>query len=241
MIDFSGRSILVTGTNSGLGKFIYERIPNAVSLTRENRVDIVGGKKYDIIIHSAYNSSNVNFTDLDLKYVDDNLILTLELVNLCDDCFIYVSSIDSVNNIESSYALFKKLSEDLVRSKIENYFIIRSSHLIQGGDADKIPGSVRKIINGEPISLTENSKFNLVSYDDMLSYIVKKIENEIEDKEINLVNSESMMVSDVIEMLEKNGGHGNFEYIPTIPKESYKVEKSSKEMLMKYLKEMSII
>ena len=49
------------------------------------------------------------------------------------------------------------------------------------------------------------------------------------------------MVSDVIEMLEKNGGHGNFEYIPTIPKESYKVEKSSKEMLMKYLKEMSII
>jgi ABC-type Zn uptake system ZnuABC Zn-binding protein ZnuA len=75
----------------------------------------------------------------------------------------------------------------------------------------------------------------------MLSYIVKKIENEIEDKEINLVNSESIMVSDVIEMLEKNGGHGNFEYIPTIPKESYKVEKSSKEMLMKYLKEMSII
>jgi dTDP-4-dehydrorhamnose reductase len=152
-----------------------------------------------------------------------------------------VSSIDSVNNIESSYALFKKLSEDLVRSKIENYFIIRSSHLIQGGDADKIPGSVRKIINGEPISLTENSKFNLVSYDDMLSYIVKKIENEIEDKEINLVNSESIMVSDVIEMLEKNGGHGNFEYIPTIPKESYKVEKTSKEMLMKYLEEMSII
>ena len=51
MINFSDKSVLVTGTNSGLGKFIYERIPNAVSLTRENRVDIVGGKKYDIIIH----------------------------------------------------------------------------------------------------------------------------------------------------------------------------------------------
>ena len=47
------------------------------------------------------------------------------------------------------------------------------------------------------------------------------------------------MVSDVIEMLEKNNGCGDFEYIPTIPKESYKVENSSKEMLMKYLKEIN--
>ena len=140
--------------------------------------------KYDIIIHSAYNSSNINFTDLDLKYVDDNLILTSELINLCGRCFIYVSSIDSINKIESSYALFKKLSEDLIRSKIENYFIIRPSHLIQYGESDKIPNSLRKIINDESITLTENSKFNLVSYEDILSYIVKKIKNEIEDKEI---------------------------------------------------------
>ena len=234
--------ILVTGTNSGLGKFIYERIPNVTLLNRENRVDIVSGDtKYDIIIHPAYNSSNINFTDLDLRYVDDNLILTLELVNLCDDCFIYVSSIDSVNKIESSYALFKKLSEDLIRSKIENYFIIRPSHLIQDGESDKIPGSLRKIINDEPITLTGNSKFNLVSYEDILSYIVKKIKNEIEDREINLVNSESIMVSDVIKMLEKSRVYGDFEYIPIIPKESYKVEKSSKEMLMKYLKEINYV
>jgi|TARA_B100000287_G_C20602712_1_gene768770 nucleoside-diphosphate-sugar epimerase len=232
--------ILVTGTNSGLGKFICERMPDVTRLNRENRVDIVGSdRKYDIIIHSAYNSSNINFTDLDLKYVDDNLILTSELINLCGGCFIYVSSIDSINKIESSYALFKKLSEDLIRSKIENYFIIRPSHLIQYGESDKIPNSLRKIINDESITLTENSKFNLVSYEDILSYIVKKIKNEIEDREINLVNSESIMVSDVIEMLEKNNGCGDFEYIPTIPKESYKVENSSKEMLMKYLKEIN--
>jgi len=234
--------ILVTGTNSGLGKFIYERIPNVTLLNRENRVDIVSGDtKYDIIIHPAYNSSNINFTDLDLRYVDDNLILTSELINLCDGCFIYVSSIDSVNKIESSYALFKKLSEDLIRSKIENYFIIRPSHLIQDGESDKIPGSLRKIINDEPITLTGNSKFNLVSYEDILSYIVKKIKNEIEDREINLVNSESIMVSDVIKMLEKSRVYGDFEYIPIIPKESYKVEKSSKEMLMKYLKEINYV
>ena len=189
MIDFDGRSVLVTGTNSGLGKFIHERIPTSIPLTRDNRDDILVGQKYDIIIHSAYNSLNVDFTDLNLKYVDDNLLLTSDLINLCDGCFVYVSSIDSVNKIESSYALFKKISEELIKSKIENHFIIRPSHLIQGGDFDKIPGSIKKIINDEPISLTENSKFNLVSYQDILSYIVKKIKNEIEDKEINLVNS----------------------------------------------------
>ena len=110
--------ILVTGTNSGLGKFIYERISNATPLNRKNRVDIINsGTEYDVIVHSAYNSSKVNFSDLDLKYVDDNLILTSELVNLCDGCFIYVSSIDSINKIESPYSLFKKLSEDLKRYK----------------------------------------------------------------------------------------------------------------------------
>ena len=241
MIDFDGRSVLVTGTNSGLGKFIHERIPTSIPLTRDNRDDILVGQKYDIIIHSAYNSLNVDFTDLNLKYVDDNLLLTSDLINLCDGCFVYVSSIDSVNKIESSYALFKKISEELIKSKIENHFIIRPSHLIQGGDFDKIPGSIKKIINDEPISLTENSKFNLVSYQDILSYIVKKIKNEIEDKEINLVNSESIMVSEVIGILEKNIGYGKFEYIPTIPKESHKVENSSKEMLVQYLKENDII
>ena len=117
MIDFDGRSVLVTGANSGLGKFIFQRLIGATALTRKNRDDIVNGKKYDIIIHPAYNSSNVNFTDLDLKYVDDNLILTSELINLCGGCFIYVSSIDSINKIESSYALFKKLSEILKYQK----------------------------------------------------------------------------------------------------------------------------
>ena len=111
MIDFDGRSVLVTGTNSGLGKFIHERIPTSIPLTRDNRDDILVGQKYDIIIHSAYNSLNVDFTDLNLKYVDDNLLLTSDLINLCDGCFVYVSSIDSVNKIESSYALFKKISE----------------------------------------------------------------------------------------------------------------------------------
>ena len=101
MIDFDGRSVLVTGTNSGLGKFIHERIPTSIPLTRDNRDDILVGQKYDIIIHSAYNSLNVDFTDLNLKYVDDNLLLTSDLINLCDGCFVYVSSIDSVNKIES--------------------------------------------------------------------------------------------------------------------------------------------
>ena len=55
MIDFDGRSVLVTGTNSGLGKFIHERIPTSIPLTRDNRDDILVGQKYDIIIHSAYN------------------------------------------------------------------------------------------------------------------------------------------------------------------------------------------
>jgi len=239
---FDNTKILITGTDSGLGKFILDKIPSASFLNRSNRVDIVNGDtKYDIIIHSAYNPSRVNFTDLDLKYVDDNLILTSELINLSGGCFIYVSSIDTVNKIESPYALFKKLSGDLIKSKIENHFIIKLTHLIQCGESDKIPGSLKKIINNEPITLTENSKFNLVCYEDVYEYIKMKIENKILDKEINLVNSTSIQVSDVVKILNKNDGtfnYGKFEYSPYIPKKSYIIKKSSIEILMEYLKEI---
>ena len=60
MIDFDGRSVLVTGANSGLGKFIFQRLIGATALTRKNRDDIVNGKKYDIrdlVIDFGYHES----------------------------------------------------------------------------------------------------------------------------------------------------------------------------------------
>ena len=111
--------------------------------------------------------------------------------------------------------------------------------MIQSGIINKIPGTLGNLINDKPITLTENSEFNLVSYEDVYEFIRLKIDNEILDKEINLVNSVSIQISDVVKLLNKNDGtfnYGNFEYKPNIPKKSYQIKKSSEEILIEYLK-----
>jgi len=233
--------ILITGSDSGLGKYLYKNIPNSIGLNRLNRKQIIKEKKFDFIIHTAYNSDNIPFSKIDSKYIDDNFLLTKDLLGLSFLNFIYISSIDSINKIKSPYGLFKKISEQLIKSEVKNYTIIRPTHLINGGEINKIPNSIRKVMNNEKISLTKNSQFNLVCYRDILNLTKKimKVKNNL--KEINLVNRESITMSDVLKILNKNVSEGSFEYIPKITEDSQKVKKTSTKLLKEYLKEMNYV
>ena len=66
-----------------------------------------------------------------------------------------------------------------------------------------------------------------------------KVKNNL--KEINLVNRESITMSDVLKILNKNVSEGSFEYIPKITEDSQKVEKTSTKLLKEYLKEMNYV
>ncbi len=233
--------ILVTGSDSGLGRYLHKNIPNSIGLNRLNRKEILKDKNFDFIIHTAYNSDNIPFDKIDSKYIDDNLLLTKDLLGLSFLNFIYISSIDSINKIKSPYGLFKKISEQLIKSQVENYTIIRPTHLINAGKINKIPNTIRKVMNNEKISLTKNSQFNLVCYYDILNLIKKIIKVKNNLKEINLVNRESITMSDVVKILNKNVNEGSFEYIPKITEDSQKVEKTSTKLLKEYLKEMNYV
>ena len=87
----STNKILVTGTKSGLGKYIYNTIPNSISLTRENREDVIGGE-YDLIIHCAFHPERGNDISDYYDYIDSNILLTNELTKLKHTRFVYVSS-----------------------------------------------------------------------------------------------------------------------------------------------------
>ena len=89
----SNKRILVTGTNSGLGKFIAYSFESCLCLTRENKDEIIKECKenpVDVIIHSAFNSSRYvrNYDD----YFEDNIFLTEELLDLPHEKFIYIST-----------------------------------------------------------------------------------------------------------------------------------------------------
>ena len=70
----SNKRVLVTGTNSGLGKFIADSLESCLCLTRENKDEIIKECKenpVDVIIHSAFNSSRYirNYDE----YFEDNI------------------------------------------------------------------------------------------------------------------------------------------------------------------------
>ena len=88
----SGNSILVTGANSGLGKYIADSI-DCVALTRANAESVFRKHKhFDLIIHCAFNASKK--TNNYYKVLQDNIFLTKRLCSLSHDKFIFLSSID---------------------------------------------------------------------------------------------------------------------------------------------------
>ena len=70
------KKYLITGINSGLGKFLHENIPNSDGLHRNN-FDEIKDNYYDVIVNCAFNKeleiSNYK------QYLNDNILLNLNL------------------------------------------------------------------------------------------------------------------------------------------------------------------
>jgi len=155
--------ILITGVNSGLGKFLHERIPNSFGLDRNN-FDSIKDNQYDVIVHCAFNKEN-DITDYK-KYIDDNIFLTQKLKNLKCQKFIYISSVDVYQENHTTYSLFKKLSESMMDKRD---LILRCPTLI-GPTMKK--NHIEKIKNNEIITLSDKSFFHYILMEDMLDFIM---------------------------------------------------------------------
>ena len=72
----SENNTLITGINSGLGKFLHEEIEGSIGLNRENKNKILSSVSLngvDTIIHCAFNSKR-DITD-HYAYLNDNIFL----------------------------------------------------------------------------------------------------------------------------------------------------------------------
>ena len=66
---------LVTGSSSGLGKFLKQELNSLYKRSGSNHNDIYKNKN-QIIIHSAFNTNNQIFIEDLEKYIEDNINLT---------------------------------------------------------------------------------------------------------------------------------------------------------------------
>lgn len=197
------RQFLITGVNSGLGKYLYENLSNSSGLNRDN-FNLIKDEEYNTIIHCAFNKENI-ITDYK-KYLDDNIFLTQRLKNLNYKKFIYISTVDVYQDHPSMYAHFKRFSETLLD---KSDLILRCSMML--GDTMK-PNHTSKLLNNEfSIGLSGESEFNYILMKDLTEFFSSgdyKKYNGI----IDFVSSDLVKLKDVKTLFNSNTKLGEHIY-----------------------------
>lgn len=197
------KKYLIAGSNSGLGKYLSENIPNAIGLNRDN-FEGVKNLEFDYIINCAFNKE-LKVSDYK-KYLDDNILLNLKLKNIVHKKFIYISSIDIYSDDLNIYSQFKKFSESLMT---EHDLVLRCAVLL--GKYMK-PNHISKIKNNiDSITLSKDSTFNYTSYADICKFIFSsnlKDENGV----IDFVSRDCLKLCDVVQFYNSQTKLGQYTY-----------------------------
>jgi nucleoside-diphosphate-sugar epimerase len=222
-------NILVTGSNSGLGKFCAQFF-NGIALNRQtNFAEIkqqAETKPYRAIIHCAFNAK----PDIDsiklYDYLNDTVMLTQKLLQLPHEKFIFISSADvypQTNDIHSEdenikldevrniYGIAKLMSESLIQNEAKEPLVLRTTALL-GEDARK--NSLIKILTQEQVKLTlaSVSSFNYILHQDVANFIEKALAEKLTGI-YNLAASTNVTLGEVCEHYQRQVEFGNYHYI----------------------------
>jgi nucleoside-diphosphate-sugar epimerase len=224
---------LITGIKSGLGKFLYNNLPNSLGLDRDN-FNFIKNEEFDTIIHCAFNKENT-ITDYK-KYLDDNIFLTQRLKKLYYSKFIYISTVDVYQENPTTYAMFKKFSETLMDS---NDLILRCSMML--GDTMK-PNHTNKLKNNEKsIGLSGESVFNYILMEDLVEFFISE-DYKKHNGVVDFVSNDLVKLKDVKNYLNSTtelGNHvyeNNLDFVNPICILNEKYNKSSLNNLKQYFK-----
>ena len=224
---------LITGINSGLGKYLHENLPNSLGLNRNN-FNLIKDEEYDTIIHCAFNKENT-ITDYK-KYLDDNIFLTQRLKKLNYSKFIYISTVDVYQENPTMYAHFKQFSETLLD---ENDLVLRCPMML--GNTMKSNHATKLLSNIDSLGLSGDSTFNYILMDDLVEFFVSKDYKQHKGI-IDFVSNGLVKLEDVknhFNSTTKLGDYtyqNNLEYSNPIFKLNEKYNKSSFDKLKQYFK-----
>ena len=157
---------LISGIKGGLGKYIYDNLPNSIGFGRDE-FNLIKNKDFDTIIHCAFNKEQHEIKDY-YGYLEDNIFLTQNLLKLPYKKFIYISTIDVYQKHPNYYSLFKRFSESIVDKNL-NTLNLRCSMML--GPTMKPNHATKLYNNNESIGLSPNSEFNYILMEDILKFI----------------------------------------------------------------------
>jgi|TARA_B100000959_G_scaffold216348_1_gene227963 dTDP-4-dehydrorhamnose reductase len=220
------RTILITGTNGGLGSFLKKEIEDPICVTRENPLTTKVQKSgVDLIIHCAFNSDLDSLQKVTKKSYIDNIELTSTLVKIPHKKFVYISSSHIAPYHKTPYAIFKKISEHIIEENCENYCILRPSCLL--GDNMKY-NTFSKIVDGKDITLTSDSVNDAILYEDVFNAIQLDLKGNY-----FLKSREIITMGEVANLYNKKIKYGKFYYNVGDIKSDIDTGKTSKETLLR--------
>ena len=223
---------LVTGTSSGLGRFLAEEL-NATPF-RRNQITGIGQhlqQYYDAIIHCAADTRNT-IPQVDLwPYYQSNIELTRQLIRIPHNLFVYISSpavypdtfleskeMDIPNFPETNppihhtyylYGLFKMLAEQVVSNNTEKSLIIRCGSII--GRTTRLTTNTMKVLRNDPspLTLSAHSSFNLVSMDQIKGFIELALTKNITGT-FNAGSTKNATLEEIAKAVGSQPTFGNF-------------------------------
>jgi nucleoside-diphosphate-sugar epimerase len=217
--------ILISGTGSGLGRLFHEYF-NSYKYDRFSSLPI--NEHYDVIIHCAINSAKTVFNNQLDKYLNDNVLLTQQLLTIPCNKFIYISTIDVYPKLNKSwneediieysahdtglgmYTVTKMLSESLV-IKHHDYNILRLSSMLHPHSRTN---TITRIINevAPKVYVNEQSEYNCVLGSDIIRLTDLLIHSNIKNTVLNVVSSLNIKISEIAQIFGKVVSYGDYSY-----------------------------
>jgi len=214
--------ILITGTNSGLGKFLKKRFCT-ISFTKKNNHEFLLKKKWDLIVHCAFNTNpNITFKN----NFKDNLSLSYKISK--HKCrIIFISSIDVYRDQKQKKEFYEDTKLNIFLSKnkysksklmCENFFkksklniILRCGSLI-GPDMKK--NTIFKILksNNKEINLSEKSIYSFVHYEEIYFFIKKILFKKDVNGIYNFTRNSYFSLKEICNHLNKKVKFGKYKF-----------------------------
>ena len=194
---------LISGNKSGLGKYLFDNLPNSIGFGRGGQYVI---QNCDHIIHCAFNKED-NITD-HYQYLEDNIFLTKKLLNCYNKKFIYISTIDVYNQNQNTYSLFKQFSESIVK-KYPKTLILRCSMML--GPTMKSNHVTKLKDNIEKIGLSGDSTFNYILMEDIYNFIINEDLSKYNGV-IDFTSNSNTKLSEVKQYFNSITKLGNYKY-----------------------------
>lgn len=194
--------ILISGTSSGLGKYLYKNIKSKKFIRDKKKIDIYR-KKWDVIIHCGF------YVGDNKKKLKENTFWSKFLTKLSAKKYIFISSSIVLKKKKNLYALSKIESEKIFKAK-KNSTIIRLASIF--GNPTRKNTIYKILFFKKPIvGVSAKSKYTFVSYNEILYFINLCIHKNISGT-FNFLRNDLTSLKKISNFFNKKTKFGNIDF-----------------------------